>query len=287
MRILLAVDESNHSSVAAHALEHFAPPKELIMLHVIDTPQFACPTTGPKIPQELATTLEQSMKGKGELLLERVISTLPSHTGPVTRKLESGSPTEVILATAERIKADLIVMGARGIGQIPDPALGSVSYRVMTHACCPTLVVKSSMNQLQHVLLPIENQQDADAVIAFFVKKPFRNSVKVTLLRVIPFSEPIWPVGAMVPESFREEVIAGAEKLTNDVALQLSALGHKAKIVTVMGAPSISILEETSAINPDLIVIGSQQRRGVSRFLLGSVCHRVAHQAPCSVLLLR
>ena len=287
MRILLAIDASQHSHVAAHALKHLTPPEELAMLHVVTIPEFVHPTTGQAMPEGLTTLIETAMRGEGEQVLEQIGSTLASNGGPVVRKLEIGSPAEVILATAEEEKPDLIVMGARGVGQIPDPALGSVSHRVMTHACCPTLVVKSQMDRLQHVLLPIENQEDADAAIAFFSKKPFRSPIKVTLIRVIPFSGPSWPAGAMVPESFREEMVAGAEQFTNDVAAQLSALGgYDAKITTVMGAPSIAILEETSAANPDLIIIKAQHR-GVSRFLLGSICHRVTHQAPCSVLVLR
>ena len=286
MRTLLAVDESDHSYVAARALEHFVPAEELILLHAMNIPQLAYPTRGTQIPQEFLVTLEQAMKEEGIRLLNRVASQLTPNMGPISKQLETGSPADVILRVAKTAKVDLIVVGARGTSQMPDPALGSVSYRVMTHSSCPTLVVKSSMNQLQHVLLPVENEQDAEAATKFFAKNPFRDPIKLTILRVIPFSQPTWPAGAMIPESFRDEVIAGAEQFTNDVALKLSSLGHKTKIVTVMGAPSIAILEETSAANPDLILIGSQSH-GVSRFLLGSVCHRVGHQPPCPILLFR
>ena len=49
-----------------------------------------------------------------------------------------------------------------------------------------------------------------------------------------------------------------------------------------------SILVETAAKWPaDLIVVGSHGRKGLARFLLGSVSEGVARHAPCSVLIVR
>jgi nucleotide-binding universal stress UspA family protein len=44
----------------------------------------------------------------------------------------------------------------------------------------------------------------------------------------------------------------------------------------------ISTAEEVGA---DLIVVGNRGMGGVARFLLGSVPNRVAHHAPCAVLI--
>ncbi len=43
----------------------------------------------------------------------------------------------------------------------------------------------------------------------------------------------------------------------------------------------------TKAADFDLLIVGSHSRRGVNRFLLGSVSHSIIHQAPCSVLVVR
>ncbi len=53
-----------------------------------------------------------------------------------------GDPAEIIIETAKRQKADLIVMGSRGLRGIARiKALGSVTRRVMEHSECPVLVV--------------------------------------------------------------------------------------------------------------------------------------------------
>ncbi len=61
------------------------------------------------------------------------------------RKLEAevphGSPATEILAAAERIGADLIIMGRYGIGRVVPALLGSVVGSVVHGASCPVLVV--------------------------------------------------------------------------------------------------------------------------------------------------
>ena len=49
---------------------------------------------------------------------------------------------EKIMEAASKHHADLIVMGAKGLGAIDRFLLGSVSTRVVQHAHCPVLVVR-------------------------------------------------------------------------------------------------------------------------------------------------
>ena len=52
-------------------------------------------------------------------------------------------PSEAIASTAERIGADLIVMGTRGLSGIKHVLLGSVAERTVRIAPCPVLTVKA------------------------------------------------------------------------------------------------------------------------------------------------
>ncbi|MER0236657.1 universal stress protein [Fulvimarina sp. MAC8] len=53
-----------------------------------------------------------------------------------------GQPSRAIVEFAEDHKADLIVLGARGTGDIGGYLLGSVSYKVTSLASIPCLVVR-------------------------------------------------------------------------------------------------------------------------------------------------
>ena len=55
-----------------------------------------------------------------------------------------GNPAEEIMMVAAKQHADLIVMGAQGLGAMGRFLLGSVSTRVVQHATCAVLVVRSS-----------------------------------------------------------------------------------------------------------------------------------------------
>ena len=52
-----------------------------------------------------------------------------------------GNPADVIVQEAEESKADLIVVGARGLSARKRITMGSVSTNVMHHAPCDVLVV--------------------------------------------------------------------------------------------------------------------------------------------------
>jgi nucleotide-binding universal stress UspA family protein len=53
-----------------------------------------------------------------------------------------GRPAEEIMKVASKHRADLIVMGAKGLGAIARFLLGSVSTRVVQHSSCSVLVVR-------------------------------------------------------------------------------------------------------------------------------------------------
>jgi nucleotide-binding universal stress UspA family protein len=55
---------------------------------------------------------------------------------------QPGKPAEEIMKVAARHRADLIVMGAQGLGAIARFLIGSVSTRVVQHSSCSVLVVR-------------------------------------------------------------------------------------------------------------------------------------------------
>jgi nucleotide-binding universal stress UspA family protein len=60
----------------------------------------------------------------------------------VSSVLAGGDPADAILETAKREKADMIVLGSRGLGDLKGFFLGSVSHKVSAHAACTCVTVK-------------------------------------------------------------------------------------------------------------------------------------------------
>ena len=60
----------------------------------------------------------------------------------ITTMLEAGEPAEAIVRTADKIGADVIVMGASGKCEGRKRPLGSVSARVVQDACCSVIIIR-------------------------------------------------------------------------------------------------------------------------------------------------
>lgn len=79
-----------------------------------------------------------------------------------------------------------------------------------------------------------------------------------------------------------------AENLIGDTVSVLRAAGfQEVKTRVVEGEPRTGILEVAAEWRPDCVIVGSHGRKGLDRFLLGSVAQSVAHHASCSVLIVR
>lgn len=66
----------------------------------------------------------------------------------VEHRLEYGEPESIILAVAEEIGADLIVMSTHGRTGLRRLLMGSVAEHVVRHASCPVLTVRTPVEML-------------------------------------------------------------------------------------------------------------------------------------------
>ncbi len=283
MKTILAVDGSDNSYEAVHIMNYLARAEQLTLLHALDISRPAYPEMLPEVAEEIYKTLEQTMKEDGERLLKRVESLLPLHAGPTTKQLRIGSPAKTILSMAEEQKADLIVMGARGLGPVKERLLGSVSHRILTLAPCATLIVNGPVKPVKQILLPLEGPSDAEAAVRFLRLKPFHEAVELTLMTVLPWTEPPWPSGAAA-EAAATEMLEKQTEYIESMAERLRAIGYQAHGVAVVGIPATMILQQATTLRSDLILMGTKGRQGITRFVLGSVSHAVLHKTPCPVL---
>jgi nucleotide-binding universal stress UspA family protein len=88
------------------------------------------------------TVLEESLEHAGKAILNEAERTFDTTGIRITRAFAMGEPAVAILEKAREYKADLIVMGSRGLGQIGGLILGSVSERVLHGAHVPVLIVR-------------------------------------------------------------------------------------------------------------------------------------------------
>lgn len=75
-----------------------------------------------------------------EELLGRLLADLDTDGVEIVRQVVNELPAQAVIAAADG--ADLVVVGARGLGGFTGLLLGSVSQQVVTHAPCPVVVVR-------------------------------------------------------------------------------------------------------------------------------------------------
>lgn len=285
MKLLLAVDGSDQSYEAVRALKYLARAESVVVVHVLDVPTPAYPMMMPEVAQEIYETLERNMREDGNRLLDRIVSLLPMDSGPVTKHLVVGSPSEQIVALAEQERTDLILLGTRGFGPIKERLLGSVAHRVLTFAPGAKLILPGPLKTLRHILLPLQGAYDAEQALRFLDQKPFREAATITLFTVLPHTRPPWPVDTAAAEDMEQQTLQRARDFLNDTAAKVSAMGHHTRVIAALGTPVEGILQEAKACNADLILMGSRGRRGVTRMVLGSVSHALLHQASYPLLI--
>jgi len=86
-------------------------------------------------------------------------------------------------------------------------------------------------------------------------------------------------------EDWSEQSKRYAEQIVTDTARALGNTRFTVSTEVRPGDPVTTVCEFGAAF--DLIVVGSHGRKGLDRFLLGSVSHGIVHRALCPVLVVR
>jgi nucleotide-binding universal stress UspA family protein len=194
-------------------------------------------------------------------------------------------PTAFILDSAAAVQADLIAVGTHDHSRLTEMFAGSVSHRILLHATVPTLIVKGKARPITRVLMAVEGREDAIRLHTWLTSHPFKNPVAITILSVVPSLAMVEPNVMAGFQGWSEEHNRQAQQVVYDTAQALAGPQFNVTTDVRMGDPVTIVCEVGNS--HDLIVVGSHGRKGLDRFLLGSVSHGIVHRAGCSVLVVR
>jgi nucleotide-binding universal stress UspA family protein len=136
------------------------------------------------------------------------------------------------------------------------------------------------------ILLAIDDSKFSEAAVQAVIA---RHKVQGLEVRVLHAAEP--PTLFTAPEMAEyipsKETAEEAKALVAKAAAELRSAGINVTTVIVRGDPKPVILDDAKKWGADLIVLGSHGRKGLERFLVGSVSGAVLHYAHCSVEIVR
>ena len=205
----------------------------------------------------------------------------------VQEQVTSDSPPERILAYAEDVDVDLIVMGTHGRRGLHRMLIGSVTEEVVRKAPCPVLTVRTRaqaapQKDVHRILVPIDFSEASVAALRHAKEIALTYGAEIDLLHVV--REIAYPSAyGFEPAHFSmDEFLDRAESKLGELAQDEIGVEH-AMVEATVGDPATGILDYVSANDCDLVVLATHGRTGVERFLIGSVAERVLRRAPTPV----
>ncbi|HSH30582.1 MAG TPA: TSUP family transporter [Thiohalobacter sp.] len=192
-----------------------------------------------------------------------------------THAIHGRAVDEEIVALADQVQADLIIMGRRGRRGLARLMLGHATAQVIGQAHCSVLVVPRAAHiEGRHLVLATDGSRYADAAA-------------VTTARLAQFCGARVSVVSVTTPSHGPERRAEAQQAVDRVAEHMRNEGTEVEGLVQEGVPSEVITGLARERNADLIVTGSHGRGGLERVLLGSVSERILNETPCAVLVVK
>ncbi|HEX2904859.1 MAG TPA: universal stress protein [Jatrophihabitans sp.] len=232
--------------------------------------------TSGEVPDEYGT----------ELLREAEASVFESDaTCPVTARISEENPVRFLTELSH--DADLMVVGSHGLGRAASSVVGSVAFRVASHATCPVAVIPRGWQPPPDPRAPVVlgvSATTAGRTPMYFAFAQAR-SLGVPLLAVRAWSRLDW-TGDLSDLMYRtsssfetsqydylERVLKPVRAAFPDVQVQTLVCGGRVE----------EVLRHESA-HRRLLVLGSRFTDGHTYSRLGPLTSRLLHAAQCPVV---
>jgi nucleotide-binding universal stress UspA family protein len=142
------------------------------------------------------------------------------------------------------------------------------------------------------ILLAVDGSKYSDAAVQAVASQIHKEKAEIVVLEVVEpriYSTPPQMAAGYEPElaELMKEQFKQAQQTVERAATTLKAAGFSVKTRVLEAEARTGIIDMASEWHADMIVLGSHGRKGLQRFMLGSVAESVARGAYCSVLIVR
>lgn len=281
--ILLATDlEANSDRAMERALKTAEQQKaSLYIIHVI--------------PAYKKRPMGEAFKKDAEQLIKAVLADeFPQykHVDVQIEVVDSKEAYSKILEYADKIKADLIVMGLHGKTKFRDLFVGTTVERVIRKGRRPVLMVKNK------AIVPYDN-----IISGIDLAPASRNALRLAL-ELFPKADfdivhtyPLPHTGALahqyaiqVFDSYRESHEEAMSAFTNTEENYYSKKYNKTKKFNIHiseGSPLKEILKVAKKRSADLITIGAHGKSMITPSKIGGVAEDILSNPPCDILIVK
>ncbi|GAA1860664.1 universal stress protein [Asanoa iriomotensis] len=187
-------------------------------------------------------------------------------------------------------KADLVVVGHRGMGGFPELLLGSVGAQVVAYAHCPVVVHRPTVDLPADapVVVGVDGAEGADAVVGFAFDEAAARGLPLNAVHVYLSVD---EGSAARAEGVLNAAVAPWEARRPGVRVRRDARGVRLDEPAwgwhTGPTASAEAIFVAASRRSALVVVGARGRGGFSGLLLGSVSQALVHHAHCPVAVVR
>jgi nucleotide-binding universal stress UspA family protein len=137
------------------------------------------------------------------------------------------------------------------------------------------------------ILVPLDGSELAKKALDHAEKLAKTFDAEIILFQVVPFM-PIYGSPELVtPLIIDEKQKEAAERYLAGLTDEMKKQGHKVSSMVKTGQQvAVEIIDFAKEIGADLIVMSTHGRSGITRWVLGSVAHKVLTRAETPILLI-
>ncbi|MEW6163524.1 MAG: sulfate permease [Pseudomonadota bacterium] len=189
---------------------------------------------------------------------------------PMTRV---GKPVEQIVAAAREADSNILVIGRRPPrGGVKEKLVGDIAQQIIIGSPCHVLVANWQAQPWQRrILMATDGAPISDRVVESAAQIAKAARLPVTVIAAAPAG-------------------AGREAAEEDVAEKLGLLrneGIECTGLVVDKTPDQAVLDAARELDADLVIIGNDQRKGLSRKIAGPTTDRIVGELSCAVLVVK
>lgn len=199
--------------------------------------------------------------------------------------LRAGQPADKIVALSQELKADLIIVGSRGLGTLGRLLARSVAEEVINEAQCPVLVVRGDDLAWppEQILIGDDGSAEAAQTARTAVSIGELLGASSFLVSILPDA----PVHSRSEVTGLAQVMTGAQQILEERADQLAAEeGVRPNVLVRIGEPATVLTAVTEEFSgPSLLAVGRRGLGRIARMRFGSVSTATLREASCPILI--
>jgi nucleotide-binding universal stress UspA family protein len=229
------------------------------------------------------SAVRREMHRRGEQITALAVERLRQKGIPSRVVIMRGNPEFLISFAARSWPADLILMRANNRKDFRSRLLGSVAKSVVESAPCSVEVIRpSEKTDSFRVLLATDGSAASIAASHAIAEMTLPENTEV---RVVSAVNPM--IYSLEELGIGDTGTDHAHRAIGNAVQVLSAAPLKISAEVIAGSAARQIVARARHWGADLIVLGTNERRGLSRLLFGSTSAAVASGAHCSVRVIR